>query len=320
MSGTEDDRIHTRSMTAGRSGEPSQNRQDQEAQGQGQSGASGMLGDDLRSLATRLRRNASRSQSRSPNPGPDQDDRQSRESSRGRGPGSRGSRATPRSRSHADSEGSWTPDEGNDVTTLPDWARELIQRQTQLMESMTSANASRTHREDNSKVPHYNCKRLTPEATAAEIEDWITAIKEGNQQKPGRSDTVQISWALSQVAYEMQTSWRGHRDNLAYEDPTSEATLEDFWKFIRREAVDPELFDRAFREQLLAMRQGKDESPRDLFARWQVLVRKTEERVDFEGNRRLAFDYFSKLTEPLKLSYGSMNSPYLQHLSYALPL
>ncbi|KAI1819031.1 hypothetical protein F4861DRAFT_544335 [Xylaria intraflava] len=190
MSGTEDDRIHTRSMTAGRSAEPSTSRAD--AQGQGQSNPDSHLGDELQGLATRLRLNHGRSQSQSPNLGPNQE-QQSRDSSRGRAPSSRGSRATPRSRSHADSEQSWEPDEGGDNgSVLPEWARQLMQRQTELIETLATANTQRPRGEDNSKVPHYNCKRLVQDASAAEIEDWITAIKEGNQQKPGRSDTVHV--------------------------------------------------------------------------------------------------------------------------------
>ncbi|KAI1430424.1 hypothetical protein GGR50DRAFT_699085 [Xylaria sp. CBS 124048] len=210
------------------------------------------------------------------------------------------------------------PDEvsqtGSDTNQLADIIRqqaELIRRQDERhmeMLALVTGSQERNHKEDHTKAPRYNCKRLAQDATASEIEDWIDAITQGNHQKPGRPEHIQIIWALGQASWETQTSWRAHCKSLGYENDT-DAKLEDFWRFIRREDVDPELFSRTYRDQLEDIRQRNDESPRDFFARWQVLVRRLRTQCNFEDNDELAHHFYYRLTDPLKRSLIRLRVP-----------
>ncbi|KAI0006683.1 hypothetical protein F4779DRAFT_551855 [Xylariaceae sp. FL0662B] len=148
------------------------------------------------------------------------------------------------------------------------------------------------------KPPIYNTKRLTQKATTTEVEDWIRAIREGNESKPGRSDATQIQWALTKVDYNLQTEWRSYADTLDLE-PGQQVTIDHFWKFIRKEDVDPELAERSYRTDLMEIRQGEKQSPRDFYSKWSVLVRKLED-TSLQNDRRLAFDYWYKLQRSLK--------------------
>jgi hypothetical protein len=182
--------------------------------------------------------------------------------------------------------------------------RDLMAGQTQLLQQF----AERSATQRNLKPPTYNCSRLSRRATPAEREDWIQAIREGNETKPNYDEKDYIMWACTKLEQELQTDWRSHANGIRQEP--REPTTDDFFKFIRNEHISKNLTEHDLRERLFIMRQTESESPTDLFHRWAAVHRRLGDTVE-ETNPGLAFDYWRRLVKWLRDSLQRNNTPLL---------
>lgn len=155
---------------------------------------------------------------------------------------------------------------------------------------------------DYERPPRYNCKILTREATAIDIDDWLKAINAGNQLRAETTPKQWIEWAMDKLAYPLQTDWRNHATGSA-EDPT----WEEFEAFVRKQHIDPELQERQARDQLMTISQKPDEAPMQYFARWRALRESLPE--EWEDDRAAAHHFFYNLHGRLKKELERQKCP-----------
>lgn len=170
-----------------------------------------------------------------------------------------------------------------------------------ILERLADRPAS-TRPRDYERPPRYNCKILTREATAIDIDDWLKAINAGNQLRAETTPKQWIEWAMDKLAYPLQTDWRNHATGSA-----EEPTWEEFEAFVRKQHIDPELQERQARDQLMTIAQRPDEAPMQYFARWRALRESLPE--EWEDDRAAAHHYFYNLHGRLKKELERQKCP-----------
>lgn len=156
------------------------------------------------------------------------------------------------------------------------------------------------------RPPTYNTAKLKPNALSPEIEDWVTAIKDGNEEKPHAATPTLVQWAVSMMEPQLQSDWKGFVALL--QRPKSDIDLEQLWDFVRRPNVESRRIESKLRTEISEMLQKDNETPREFYTRWSTVLRRVE-GSSFLQSRAWAHDYRYKLQPKLKRYLGRMNVP-----------
>ena len=160
-------------------------------------------------------------------------------------------------------------------------------------------------RQDYDKPPTYNVQELDENAIGAQIQDWISGISRGNEERLHCPVRSQVNWACSKLSPPLQTQFRIYEEQLKSDG--KETSMQALYDFVGKTHLDPDYQTNKHRDELRELSQA-DRSPEDYYARFADLSRLIG-RKNFRTDPNFVSDYRHGLHDNLKFELAKQQIP-----------